>query len=326
MKTLYIVGNGFDLHHRLSTQYSAFAVYLLNHHRERYLKMIEYYSLPDFDDYNLTPREINDMKTEWNEFEERLADLDFQTILDENTDYIPSVSDDDWNSDVHAYQQIMEGIVDDLTRNLFASFREFILQVNFPTDIADRAITMEADSVALSFNYTNTLERYYGFTEEQVLYIHGKASRDENIVLGHSRQDNPMQEEPPAMPEGLSEEDQDRWRDEQSSHYDYSYESGKEELSYYFDESFKHTQDIIAENSSFFESLSEVDRIIVLGHSLGNVDLPYFSQVIRSIAPPAKWTVSWFNDSEQSYKRQVLEGMGVLTADIELIRIEDLRA
>ena len=325
MKTLYILGNGFDLHHRLSTQYSSFAAYLLTHYRDRYEKMIQYYGLPDFDDYNLTQDEINKMKTEWNEFEERLADLDFETILDENTDYIPSVADDDWNSEVHAYQQVMQGIVDGLTRDLFAAFRQFILQIDFPADVADRSISMEMDSVVLSFNYTDTLELYYGFNEKQVLYIHGKAIRDENIVLGHSKEDNPMHTTPPVMPEGLSEEDQERWRDEQSSNYDYSYESGKDELSYYFDESFKHTKEIIGENAQFFESLSDVDRVFVLGHSLGSVDLPYFTHVIQSIDPGAKWKVSWYNDNEQAYKRQLLEGMGVSAADIELIRIEDLR-
>lgn len=325
MKTLYIIGNGFDLHHRLNTQYSSFATFLLQHYRDLYRKMVQYYDLPDFDDPSLTPKEIEDLKTEWNVFEEKLAGLDFESILDEHSDYIPSVSDDDWNSDVHAYEQIMERIVNDLTYNLFAAFREFILHLTFPAEITDSAITMDTHAAVLNFNYTDTLERYYDFVENNLLYIHGKAIRDEVVVLGHSKKENPMQEAPNEMPEGLTAEEKEYWMEEQSGSYDYSYESGKNELRTYFEKSFKPTAEIIKEHNQFFQSLRDVNHVIVLGHSLAAVDLPYFSEVKDSIQPDAKWTVSWYKDDERIYKRKLLEDMGINPSSINLIQMGDLR-
>ena len=37
----------------------------------------------------------------------------------------------------------------------------------------------------LSFNYTNTLEILYGIDRRKILYLHGNALRDDELILGH---------------------------------------------------------------------------------------------------------------------------------------------
>ncbi|MDP3393867.1 bacteriophage abortive infection AbiH family protein [Sediminibacterium sp.] len=325
MKTLYIIGNGFDIYHGLDTWYYSFALFLKRKHKDLYSNLTQYYSLPEIDEDEADEEKQKKIKAEWNLFEAELAGLDFQTILDENTDYIPSVSDDDYFSDIHAYSQIMQQKINELTHNLFAAFKEFILNVNFDTNINHKLIEIHSDSKFISFNYTDTLEQYYGIPESRILYIHNKAKLSEELVLGHSKELNPMHKPEPKMPEGLSEEDQQMWLDHQSSKYDYSYETGKEELSYYFNESYKPTKGIIAKHQAFFEKLDNIEQVNLLGHSMAEVDLPYFSHLMTVLSKNTiKWKISWFNAEEREYKTKVLTEMGVPLENIELIRIEDL--
>lgn len=55
----------------------------------------------------------------------------------------------------------------------------------------------------------------------------------------------------------------------------------------------KDTDTILADHDKFFEKLSSIEQIIVLGHSLGKVDWLYF-QKIATIAPEADWSISYF--------------------------------
>jgi hypothetical protein len=56
----------------------------------------------------------------------------------------------------------MEGIVNNLTQNLYEAFRGFILDVEFPEPDPNLTLNLEPNGVYLTFNYTDTLERYYG--------------------------------------------------------------------------------------------------------------------------------------------------------------------
>lgn len=49
-KTLYILGNGFDLHHKLDTWYSSFGLFLKEHHSEIYEVFLEYHGFGDLDE------------------------------------------------------------------------------------------------------------------------------------------------------------------------------------------------------------------------------------------------------------------------------------
>ncbi|WP_292620251.1 AbiH family protein [Mesorhizobium sp.] len=60
---------------------------------------------------------------------------------------------------------------------------------------------------------------------------------------------------------------------------------------------FKPTQKVIHANAGFFAGLSGVKRIEVMGHSVSEVDRPYFLEVVRNIdIPRVRWKVSYFGD------------------------------
>ena len=57
MKTLYVIGNGFDIYHNLDTRYQSFANYLAENYDEIYELLLQYYALPDIKDPELTDEE-----------------------------------------------------------------------------------------------------------------------------------------------------------------------------------------------------------------------------------------------------------------------------
>ena len=159
MKTLYIIGNGFDIHHKLDTRYQSFANYLAENNSEVYELLLNYYGLPDITNPELTDEEY----ALWSRFEQALADLDYLTVLDDNSDLIARPGAEDFRDrDWHSYQIEMEEIIKDLTTTLISDFNKFILEVKYESISDDVLIDLEDDSHFLNFNYTKTLQESYG--------------------------------------------------------------------------------------------------------------------------------------------------------------------
>lgn len=68
----------------------------------------------------------------------------------------------------------------------------------------------------------------------------------------------------------------------------------------YYKKNIKHCNDIINRNSCFFESMSCLKEITVLGHSLGNVDFPYFKSIVDNVdnRDSLVWNFSYYCDDD----------------------------
>lgn len=73
-------------------------------------------------------------------------------------------------------------------------------------------------------------------------------------------------------------------------------------------ETYKPTREILERNKAFFDGLSSVTEVFVLGHSLAHVDEPYFSAVLDRVDPKANWSVSYYNDEIAAWS--AAESMG----------------
>lgn len=323
MKNLYIIGNGFDLYHGLDTKYQTFAKYLAEKDSEVYELLLTYYYLPDISEDPVRDEDY----AEWANFESALADLDYEQVLDDNSDSAanpgsPDFRDRDW----HTYQIEMEMIIEKLTGRLLSIFNSFILSVTYPDNVDDKKIKLELDSVFLNFNYTTTIEKYYAINNTEICYIHNKSVDSESkICLGHGTDPSNFEENQPEPPEGLDEEGLEQWREHMSDQYDYSYESAKSEILSYYTKAFKNTQTMIANHIDFFEKLNGVENVFVLGHSISPVDLEYFKLVIEQIDKNAKWNVSYYSDYEKKMHMETLLNLGLVKENIKQIRIENLK-
>jgi len=320
MSKLVIVGNGFDIYHGLDTRYISFARFLKENYSTIYENLLELYGFSDIDDSS--DDEL------WAEFEYSLSLLDGETVLENNSDYVARPSsegfrDRDWG----AMAIEIEMLVEELTDNLFKAFKEFILQVKFPSvdELSVNKLKLSPEDLYLTFNYTNTLERYYKIPQNKIIYIHGKADEPKSkLLLGHGIDPENFAEKKVEPPKGLTDEEYDEWQEHMADSYDHSYELGKSALLEYFSKSFKETSKVIDDNQHFFDDLEAIKNIIVLGHSLSDVDIPYFAKLLSSVDSEVVWYATYYGNHEKDNHRNTLKQLGIQEKSIRLIEMNDL--
>jgi hypothetical protein len=179
-QVLYIVGNGFDLHHGIASSYQEFGLYLKAVDHETYRELERYFGVDD---------------EFWWEFESRLADLDTDLLFDDAGQFLASYGAEDWSdAGHHDYQYELDRVVEAISKTLRRHFGEWVRQLVIPApgSIAAKMLPLRRNARHLTFNYTDTLQRVYGIPEENVVHIHGAAMRiDEQLTLGHGWQRAP---------------------------------------------------------------------------------------------------------------------------------------
>ncbi|EES4286570.1 hypothetical protein C7224_003245, partial [Escherichia coli] len=164
---LYIIGNGFDLHHELDTSYFSFGDYLRKKDQDIYDHLVDFMGFTD-----LPPKLSAVDKSKhflWSDFENSLAGLDTESVLEEFCYLLPQISSPDFrDKDWGSLSIEMERILKNLTEGLLTQFKSFILQVNYPELNLNKRLRIDSDSIFISFNYTETLQKYYGIDDRQI--------------------------------------------------------------------------------------------------------------------------------------------------------------
>ena len=141
----------------------------------------------------------------------------------------------------------------------------------------------------MNFNYTRTLEKYYGIASDQICHIHGDVGNPEEIlIMGHGSQKSIEY----AL-KSLKSVEQDG-----AIVAIAIYQCVVDCLKLLF----KDTGNIMKSHSEFFERLSDVDEVIVIGSSLSKADEPYFDMIERTTF--AHWTFYYYND-DSAFKKFV---------------------
>ena len=96
---------------------------------------------------------------------------------------------------------------------------------------------------------------------------------------------------------------------------------GEDILDRYFAATFKPAEKILARHGAFFESLSDIEDIRVLGHALSEVDFLYLLR-IREVAPSAPWRISYFGDPAPIAERA--GALGLAEAQVTLAPLENI--
>lgn len=308
---LYITGNGFDIHHGLDTSYFSFGYFLRSHQSDLYNNLVEFVGFTDL------PENLDKLHRDehplWREFESNLAGLDSQAVLDAFTDYLPNLGDPEFHDrDWYTFDIEMKRILENLTDGLFTQFESFISQVKYPELIPDKRLQLFNNALFINFNYTSTIESYYNIKNSQILYIHGNVSvPGKRLILGHGIDPKNFEEHPETPPTGVTDEELQQWYQNISDNYDYAYESGKHTLNQYFTHSFKNTKEVISAGQAFFSRLAAVNEVIIIGHSLSAVDMPYFAAIKQLVHPNTTWTATWYLENEREQHFSALKGIGI---------------
>lgn len=276
--TLYIIGNGFDLHHGIKSKYSDFAAYLKIADPVVHGMVETYFSFEGF----------------WNNFEENLANFDIDMAIDDASAFLMGYGSEDWSdSGHHDYQYELNRIVESVSSKLQEHFSDWVMQIQIPSKVScnSQLLPLDLNARYLNFNYTPTLQQVYGISNDQILHIHGNRNIQSNqLILGHG------------------------WKREKSDSLNHGIDigeadtrviEGNEIVDSYFSKTFKPVADIFLQNQSFFTDLKPIKQIYVLGHSLAEVDSPYFNAIIGNIDKAStRWAISFHGGVKDSEDMQ----------------------
>lgn len=303
---IFIIGNGFDLNFKLPTS------------PDNYKKCLESFTIEGssgsssaldfFDQY------IDDY---WSDTEQSLADLDLVSLSADNVVSPDYLSDHESDRDGGIFQ--MEQLSDDVINARDEALALMVSEAD-STYIDTSTINKMAfdKAVIISFNYTTTLERLYDLNESTVLHIHGCLKDGDHLIFG-------FKDDGSYSPDGalvtntflskqldieiekiesnslLSRDEKDEQIESLRDNYDFD--------DYYIDEQNNALVSLYRQNRKEFQFdklksflkknidiNSKVKEIVVLGHSLNDVDSEYF-ELIEKYIRPKYWTISQYNCS-----------------------------
>jgi hypothetical protein len=259
LTTLVIVGNGFDIQNGLPTSYQ--------HFYKQYNDLLDehfMYFTGFFDDQ------------EWSNFEENLGIFDGDNFR-ESAALEPSMDDMVKSSQyVNGYNDEISQKIDELVGDIKSAFTTWIRGIDVRE--ATKFMKFPKGFKFINFNYTSTLQDVYSVPDKDVLHIHGKARS--NVIFGHDV-GNGNRSSPMAP-----------------NHDEPWFEASYKILASVTDKFHKPVNEILEKHKEHLEKYGGVTKIIVLGHSINDIDIPYLKCILNAY-PDAVWR-NWNHKGEEN--------------------------
>lgn len=276
---LFIIGNGFDLAHKLPTNFNP-----------DFKKIAEKYEqIPCF--WEMYQSQEIDI---WSDFENLLGKPDFNELEQIFEGYEPDYSSDRESDRDAIITQV------DLNGNLIPSLYEFAKQAEEKliktVAISSNNELFKPKDLFVNFNYTHTLEKIYDVQANRVLHVHGEVGQD-NLILGYPKDDFlPEKYQYDVRQKGrgpyrkidIREHIEDMLKNDLMDYYTYTAFKGLINKV----ESFNKVPQIKLLEE--FLGRSEIEEIIVNGHSCA-IDFPYFKYLSDNFRK-AEWVFYAFDN------------------------------
>ncbi|MCR9011976.1 bacteriophage abortive infection AbiH family protein [Gabonibacter chumensis] len=292
---LYIIGNGFDLHHEMPSRFTQFY---------EWLGSKDFIFAEELD----TKYSVRD-KEWWKDFENNLSQLSVSTVLSSHSNLFSTKEYNDFTYR-HLYR-IEDTIKDDLENDyvkLRGYFREWI--VSLPAGKMSCKIDIdESDAVFLTFNYTDTLQKLYKIPDEKILHVHGKIQgEDTELIFGHGdNYDN--------IVSNSSDEDDD-----------FPTIEAIEVICQHIYDLRKPVEEIININKEFFLDLIKINTIYVYGFSFSNIDKPYIREIVNHIdILNVDWVISYHSDIDKEKAQEMLESLKIPSSKYKFIVLKEMQ-
>ena len=296
--TLYIMGNGFDIFHGIKSRYTDFG---------DYVEKLDYSLYEIFETYF-------SFEGNWSNLEDSLVHLDTDLIIDDASNFLVSYGAEKWSDSFHHdYQYEVEEIVKSLTTTLKKRFTDWVISLKIPDQSTydGQLIDLNVAATFLTFNYTDTLQRLYKIPLNSILHIHNQAiNSDSDLIFGHAV--DPKRIEPLNSNVDLEDED-------------IRIIKANEIIDGYFSSTYKPTTDVITEHANFFNNLSNTEKIFVIGHSLSEVDIPYFKKITDNISKDkTNWVITYYDKADSPKFVKTMEILGISKTLVSFKQISSL--
>ncbi len=274
---LYIIGNGFDLNHGLPTSYWHYRDYLCQNNPRlvrdyecgAYFRAAE--GRPD---------------TQWNDLENGLVlfyEDAFEKIVpayypDMNSERTPGW--DDINVEIENRFSFLRSFTGEYFYRWISDFEHNYSNV-FPK------YELSPEDVYVTFNYTRTLERVYGIPERRVFHVHGTIGRPESIQFGN----------PSNNPDDLHADLKGTYANDEF--YNVVIEPAIASMAKFAGDTYKNISSNVSDLSRFLGTFIGIDEVIVMGHTLGGVDYPYYRDVFVPYYKNAFWSIFVYDQAAE---------------------------
>ena len=145
----------------------------------------------------------------------------------------------------------------------------------------------------------------------QILHIHGSvnAKEDGPPIIGHGNDKNAL-----LAKEKETKASENYWEKESSIYHVFAeyYQDTRKDVNYF-----------ISTNSRFFKRLYNVEEVNVIGHSLGEVDMPYFQKVLDNTESDILWNIYYYFEEEKDALFQRALQIGIKMENIRLCSTEE---
>lgn len=296
---LYIIGNGFDLHHKLKTSYLDFREFLK---KEKKYSDLLYLFARNFD----LPLEDGDK--EWNCFEEVIK----------YSNSIPYIKGYPLNSlTVEESCDLLASEIGRINNSLDLAFYAWVQSIENEMRRQTSLENMEKkligkNSIYLSYNYTAVLERFYKISPNNILHLHGlfSESKKESLFLGFGDLNFKVLD---SYYKNINydvigtDKRAECSVDGKSDDLKRITEESKDNLLSFFKNRNKNyyiqNYRCYEFNTRILNNLKNIRKVIVLGHSFGASDA-YSLKLLRDRLSDndVKWYIGVWADSKSTYK------------------------
>lgn len=295
IKTLYIIGNGFDKAHGLNSSYGDFKKWL----------RVERTAL------------FNDMEDVWNcnsqlwcDFEKTLGEVDFEYVLKKFGEYNQDKLLQANIKPKEHYLGLPPNLMSlnlreklkPLVGEIRTAFNDWVLTINQSLLEKQPILSLNKDAFFITFNYTETLEKLYDIPSSSILHIHGKANSGEELLFGHGKSAGQIEYDLEGQRLKCKNKDID-------------------DFAIWIGTLIKNVDYNLYRVSSILNQLSDVNRIYILGYSFSEIDSAYIDDIYnRTYHNHPHWFISWHNDDDK--KR--IQASGLKKETYTLINLLDI--
>lgn len=212
----------------------------------------------------------------WHDFEKALGDYDQESIAVRLSD---------------GYDRMMDETIQSLALERFCPLMRQVpfLMKNWAHSIdithVDKKMLLPQESLYITFNYTKVLEQVYNIFIDNIFHLHGSTDFDSQIVVGHR-----------TYKTNGNEVDDVFYHEKVREDIITMMNTFNKDLLHFFDD-----------NPALVQRLHTIKKVFVLGHSLSEIDRPYFDSICMKLPDDAQWSFSIHDDNDARRVHNLME-------------------